>query len=97
MGHQWKKISDKISKCEICGQYKSETSMFMVFPCKERKSLRENKRHLGDAVYAAQREDGMLVLTTEDGVNVTNEIVIEYPVLMQLFEYLSLDVRRRDV
>ena len=55
----------------------------------------KNKRYLGDGVYASQEELG-LVLTTENGIETTNRIVIELQVLQALFDYLRLDVQRRE-
>jgi len=46
------------------------------------------KRYLGDAVYADH--DGFaLVLTTEDGISVTNRIVLEPEVYAALLEYVK--------
>lgn len=48
-----------------------------------------NKRYLGDAVYAEQ--DGLdLILTTENGIKVTNRIVLEPQILNELCIYLQL-------
>ena len=52
-----------------------------------------SKRYLGDGVYAQQ--DGMdLVLTTENGIEVTNRIVLELEVLNNLALYLGLERKR---
>jgi hypothetical protein len=48
----------------------------------------EAKVYLGDAVYAAVTELG-LELTTEDGVSVTNRIVLEPEVLEALSRFLD--------
>lgn len=53
-----------------------------------------NKRYLGDGLYAHQ-EGTDLVLTTENGISVTNRIVLELHVLNQLAIYLGLE-RKRD-
>jgi hypothetical protein len=45
------------------------------------------KRYLGDGVYADVNELG-LVLTTENGIETTNEIVLEPEVLAELFRYV---------
>ena len=50
------------------------------------------KEYLGDGVYAAVDEIGNLVLTTENGVAVTNRIVFEPEVLAALEAYIA---RRR--
>jgi hypothetical protein len=44
------------------------------------------KRYLGDAVYADISHDSIL-LTTEDGINVTNSIVLERDVYEALVKY----------
>ena len=44
------------------------------------------KRYLGDSVYAAV-EDGMVKLTTEDGVEVSNTIFLEIPVMNALVRF----------
>lgn len=52
-----------------------------------------NKRYLGDGVYAQQ--EGMdLVLTTENGIEITNRIVLELEVLNALAIYLGLERKR---
>jgi hypothetical protein len=51
------------------------------------------KEYLGDAVYAQFDRFGALVLTTEDGISVTNRIVLEPDVLAALEDY----VRRADL
>jgi hypothetical protein len=45
------------------------------------------KSYLGDGVYA-EIERGEIVLTTEDGINTTNRIVLEPEVLAALLRYL---------
>ena len=46
------------------------------------------KTYLGDGVYA-DVERGMLKLTTEDGVSVTNTIYLEPAVLGALYRYVE--------
>lgn len=48
----------------------------------------ETKRYLGDAVYA-QIVEGMILLTTEDGAQVTNEIFLEDEVIRELTKYIK--------
>jgi hypothetical protein len=45
------------------------------------------KRHLGDGVYG-EMEGRILLLTTEDGVSVTNRIVLEPEVIDDLLGFL---------
>lgn len=45
-----------------------------------------NKRYLGDGVYV-QVQDGMLRLTTSDGIATTQEIWLEPEVFIRLQEY----------
>ena len=47
------------------------------------------KEYLGDGVYAEIDKFGDLVLTTEDGINITNRIVFEPPILQALLEYIN--------
>jgi hypothetical protein len=47
-----------------------------------------DKQYLGDGVYAA-RSGYDLVLTTENGISTTNEIVLEPEVLRALLKYLE--------
>ncbi len=47
------------------------------------------KEYLGDAVYANVTRFGELELTTENGLRVTNVIVLEDQVLRALEDYLS--------
>ena len=53
-----------------------------------------NKRYLGDSVYASQ-DNGSLVLTTENGYGPSNTIYLEMEVLSALFDYLQLKVERK--
>ena len=48
-----------------------------------------NKKYLGDAVYAEVDLWGRLVLTTEDGVEATNTIIVEPEVLARLEHYIA--------
>lgn len=45
--------------------------------------------YLGDGVYADVSEYGELLLTTEDGVHVSNRIVLEVPVVRALLRYIE--------
>jgi hypothetical protein len=47
------------------------------------------KRYLGDAVYACWSNFGDLMLTTEDGINVTNKIYLEPEVLNSLMNFIK--------
>ena len=51
------------------------------------------KRYLGDGVYAEHQGD-RVVLTTEDGVHVTNTIVLEYDVAIALIQFMRDPERR---
>jgi len=46
------------------------------------------KIYLGDGVYAAF-EDGDLIVTTENGIETTNRIVLEPGVWVNLLEYVN--------
>ena len=48
-----------------------------------------SKRYLGDGVYAQIEDYGDLILTTEDGVRVTNRIVLEPAVLLSLLKFFK--------
>lgn len=48
-----------------------------------------NKDYLGDSVYADISEYGELVLTTENGVEASNKIIMEPEVLNNMFRYLQ--------
>jgi hypothetical protein len=50
------------------------------------------KRYLGDGVYADVNELG-LVLTTENGIETTNTIVLEPEVLAEFLRYVREQVR----
>lgn len=47
-----------------------------------------HKTYLGDAVYVEVDDQG-LVLTTENGISVTNRIVLEPDVVVQLERYIA--------
>jgi hypothetical protein len=47
------------------------------------------KTYLGDAVYLALDEFGNVVLTTEDGIQATNTIVLEPEVCVALCNYIE--------
>ena len=46
------------------------------------------KSYLGDGVYV-EVKDGGVVLTTEDGIEATNTIVLEAEVLKELFDFFQ--------
>lgn len=46
------------------------------------------KVYLGDGVYAEDDDFG-ITLTTENGIEATNEIYLEYDVLSNLLEYVE--------
>ena len=48
--------------------------------------MNETKSYMGDGVYVKVSE-GVLVLTTEDGVSATNTIILEPDVLANLLNY----------
>jgi len=48
-----------------------------------------SKRYLGDGVYAQIEDYGDLILTTENGVRVTNRIVLEPAVLLSLLKFVK--------
>lgn len=50
--------------------------------------MQENKRYLGDGVYI-EIEHGMVKLTTEDGISVSNTIFLEPSVIDNLLRYLK--------
>jgi hypothetical protein len=48
------------------------------------------KQYLGDGAYAEfDKHTGDLVLTTDNGIDVTNRIVLESTVLVVLLDYLA--------
>lgn len=50
--------------------------------------MTRSKAYLGDGVYI-EYEDRDIVLTTEDGMRVTNRIVLEPEVLALLMEFVA--------
>jgi len=50
------------------------------------------KYYLGDAVYA-ELQNSNLVLTTENGIHVTNIIILEPEIVEALFNYLGASSR----
>lgn len=52
----------------------------------------KTKLYLGDGVYLDSQRPDALILTTENGVAVTNRIVLETEVLMNLLTVLRVDV-----
>ena len=50
--------------------------------------MHKEKKYLGDGVYA-DIEHGRLVLTTEDGISVTNTIYLEPEIVEALCDYLA--------
>lgn len=51
--------------------------------------MASNKRYLGDGCYAEITEQG-LVLTTENGIRVTNRVVMEPEVFAALIKFFPL-------
>jgi hypothetical protein len=47
------------------------------------------KRYLGDAVYAAWENRGVVCLTTENGIRATNTIILEPEVWRNLLDFLG--------
>lgn len=47
----------------------------------------ENKIYLGDGVYAELISPSELLLTTENGIEVTNKIYLEWPAIDQLIAF----------
>ena len=54
----------------------------------ENRKIPDFKTYLGDAVYV-RYEDGLVWLTTEDGVRVTNEIGLEEEVYEALVKWIG--------
>jgi len=49
-----------------------------------------NKHYLGDGAYVGIREDdGMIVIYTTDGIEVTNSVYLDNPVLNNFLEWLK--------
>lgn len=57
----------------------------------------ETKAYLGDAVYARLTPLGDVVLTTEDGIQATNTIVLEPATLANLLAWHAVSVASADV
>jgi len=55
------------------------------------KTKEKTKRYLGDGVYAEMTIEG-LVLTTEDGVSVTNTIYLEPEVFDALVKFVNTPI-----
>jgi hypothetical protein len=49
------------------------------------------KEYLGDGVYARQEHDS-IVLTTEDGINVTNTIILDIDTWYALKEFAKRNI-----
>lgn len=49
----------------------------------------KQKEYLGDGVYVEINESGDVVLTTENGLEITNRIVLEASIFQALVEYLG--------
>ena len=47
------------------------------------------KQYIGDGVYVEHDEEGTLTLTTENGIEVTNRIVVEPGVWSELVAYVA--------
>ena len=47
-----------------------------------------NKQYIGDSVYVDQFEMGGIILTTENGYEATNTIILEPEVITALTDYL---------
>ena len=54
-----------------------------------REQLVNDKDYLGDGVYIALDNTGALVLTTENGIKITNTIVLEPEVYSALLLYVE--------
>ena len=52
--------------------------------------------YLGDGAYVAINRDGQMVLTTENGIDVSNRIVLE-PEYFQMLEHFAAMVRRKEI
>jgi hypothetical protein len=47
------------------------------------------REYLGDGVYATRGDYGDITLTTEDGVRVTNTVVLEREVIGELVRFIA--------
>jgi len=54
------------------------------------------KQYLGDAVYIKQGRFGDYILTTEDGIRVLNEIILEPEVTQALLEYINKEKEEKE-
>jgi len=54
------------------------------------------KQYLGDAVYIKQGRFGDYILTTEDGIKVLNEIILEPEVTQALLEYINKEKEEKE-
>lgn len=52
--------------------------------------MSKDKTYIGDAVYVDRNEQGAIILTTEDGIQVTNEILLEPEVFNALLLWVQL-------
>jgi len=52
------------------------------------------KHYLGDGVYVEHDEFGNVILTTEDGIRKTNEIVLEPSVMAAFQEWIARLLRK---
>ena len=59
----------------------------------EDKMSESKKSYIGDGVYA-DIEDGMIKLTTEDGIGSQNTIYLELPVFKNLVSFFNRIVKR---
>ncbi len=59
------------------------------------KARKVGKQYLGDAVYARLDDFGGLILTTENGVETTNEIYLEPRVLEALLQFVRVEAERQ--
>lgn len=57
-----------------------------------------NKEYLGDSVYAQVHEDtGALILTTENGYQPSNMIILEDEVMISLISYLKRNYKFKEL
>lgn len=56
----------------------------------------DTKEYLGDGVYVDLDEWGAIILTTENGLKITNRIVLEPIVCQALKEYVDRKAGRRN-
>jgi len=78
--------SPKVSVAELTGKQPVEPPGASL--AQPRKAPATGKRYLGDGVYVDRNELG-LVLTTENGIAVTNTIVLEPEVWTALHRYVE--------